>query len=128
MDFTQNIKNKQKLKKFSKEVSIPLILLIVYFILFYFQKIVTLPTQEKFLELVLNFINTQSLFTIFLIALMEGGLLLGQYAPGGIVTSLSIISAGGNIPKVALLVFIISLAYVLAYTIDYFIGYYGINK
>jgi len=59
---------------------------------------------------------------------MEGGLLLGQYAPGGVVTSLSIISAGGDISKIILLVSIISLAYLLAYTIDYFIGYYGINK
>ena len=120
--------NRQKIKKFIREISVPILLLAIYFFLFHFQKVIALPTQNDFLDLVLNFINTQSLFTIFLIALMEGGLLLGQYAPGGVVTSLSIISAGGDISKIILLVSIISLAYLLAYTIDYFIGYYGINK
>src|SRR3989344_1717900 len=88
--------NKQKLKKFAKEVSIPIILLAIFF--------------------------------IFLIALVEGGLILGQYAPGGIVISLSIISAGGDVVKVILLCLVISLAYLVAYGIDYFIGYYGINR
>ena len=120
--------NKQKIKKFTKEVSIPLALLAIYFILFHVQKIISLPTQDKFLELLLNFINTQSLFTIFLIGLIEGGLILGQYAPGGIVISLSIISAAEDIGKITLLVLVISLAYLLAYIIDYFVGYYGINK
>ena len=119
--------NKQKLKKFTKEISIPLILLILYYFLFHFQKIISLPSQDKFLDLVLNFINTQSIFIIFLIALIEGGLILGQYSPGGVVIFLSIISAQGDISKISLLIFIITLAYFLAYSLDYLFGYYGVN-
>ncbi|MBS3086392.1 VTT domain-containing protein [Candidatus Pacearchaeota archaeon] len=120
--------NKQKLKKFAKEVSIPIILLAIYFILFHVQKVVSLPAQDALIELTLDYINTRSIFFIFLIALVEGGLILGQYAPGGIVISLSIISAGGDVVKVILLCLVISLAYLVAYGIDYFIGYYGINR
>ena len=120
--------NKQKIKKFAKEVSIPLILLIIYFIFFHVQKVVSLPAQDALIELTLDYINTRSIFFIFLIAVVEGGLILGQYAPGGVVISLSIISAGGDITKIALLCLVISLAYLIAYGIDYFIGYYGINR
>jgi len=119
--------NKQKLKKFTKEISIPLILLALYYFLFHFQKFIILPTQQGFLDLVLNFINTQSIFIIFLIALIEGGLILGQYSPGGVVIFLSIVSAQGDISKISLLILVITLAYLLAYSLDYLLGYYGIN-
>jgi len=119
--------NKQKLKKFTKEVSIPLSLLVLYYFLFHLQKFITLPTQEGFINLILNFIDNQSLFIIFLIALIEGGLVLGQYSPGGIVIFLSILSAEGDISKIAILLLIITLGYLLAYSLDYLFGYYGIN-
>ena len=118
---------KAKIKKFVREASIPLVLLVLYFFLFHFQKFISLPSQDGFMNLILNFINNQNLLVIFLIALVEGGLLLGQYTPGGIVIFLSIISAEGNIPKTALLLSVISLAYLLAYSLDYLLGYYGID-
>lgn len=119
--------NKTKLKKFLKEVSLPVALIIIYFILFSFQKVVSLPSQDQALDSIFNFLNAQSFFIIFLIALLEGSLILGQYAPGGLIIFLSIISAGTDIPRIILLVLVISLAFMIAYSIDYLIGYYGIN-
>ncbi len=119
--------NKAKIKKFAKEASIPLSLLLLYFFLFHFQKYVAMPSQDTFLSLTLDFINTQSLFVIFLIALVEGGLILGQYSPGGVVIFLSIVSAEGNIPKVSLLLLVITIAYLMAYSLDYLFGYYGVD-
>ena len=128
MTFTQNLKNKTKVKKFSKEISWPLGLILLYFFLFHLQTFITLPTQDTLIELILDFINTQSIFFIFLIALVEGGLILGQYAPGGVVISLSILAAQGDISKIVLLTSVITIAYLIAYSIDYLIGYYGINS
>ena len=118
---------KTKIKKFVREASIPLVFLVLYYFLFHFQKFISLPTQDKFMDLILNFMNTQNIFLIFLIALVEGGLILGQYSPGGIVIFLSIMSAEGNIPKMILLLSVISLAYLLAYSLDYLFGYYGVE-
>lgn len=118
---------KAKIKKFVREASIPLVFLVLYYFLFHFQKVISLPTQDKFMDLILNFINTQNIFFIFLIALVEGGLILGQYSPGGIVIFLSIMSTEGNIPKMILLLSIISLGYLVAYSLDYLFGYYGIE-
>ena len=118
---------KTKIKKFAREASIPLILLAVYYFFFHFQKFISLPSQDGFLDLIRNFINTQNIFVIFLIAVVEGGLILGQYSPGGIVIFLSIISTEGNIPQIVLLLSVISLGYLLAYSLDYLLGYYGIE-
>ncbi|MEK6812066.1 MAG: VTT domain-containing protein [Nanoarchaeota archaeon] len=118
---------KTKIKKFVREASIPLVFLVLYYFLFHFQKFISLPTQDKFMDLILNFMNTQNIFLIFLIALVEGGLILGQYSPGGIVIFLSIMSAEGNIPKMILLLSVISLAYLLAYSLDYLFGYYVVE-
>jgi membrane protein DedA with SNARE-associated domain len=79
------------------------------------------------MDLILNFINTQNIFVIFLIALVEGGLILGQYSPGGIVIFLSIMSTEGNMPKMILLLSVITIAYLLAYSLDYLFGYYGVE-
>lgn len=119
--------NKTKLKKFTKEASLPLGLIVAYFFIFHFQKFISIPSQDKFLGLIVSFINHQSLLTIFVIALFEGGLVLGQYVPGGVVIFLSILAAQGHFLKITLLVLVVSAAYTIAYTFDYFIGYYGIS-
>ncbi len=125
MKFTQKIKSRQKIKKFFQESVFPLGLLLLYFIVFHFQKFFVVPTQNEFFNLVFSYVGHQSLFLIFLIALLEGGFVLGQYAPGGFVIFLSILSAGEDIPRISLLISIICIAYFIAYTIDYAIGYYG---
>src|SRR3989344_2073337 len=120
--------DKQKLKKFGREFSIPIVLLIVYFIIFYVQKIIPVPSQESSVNWVLNFIDGQSIGLIFLIALVEGALIVGQYAPGGIVIFLSFLSAQGDILRLALLVLVVSFAFIIAYSLNYLLGYYGINN
>jgi len=120
--------NKSKLKKFTKEISLPLIALVLYLILFKFQKVVSIPSQGSYLDLVRNFVNNQSLIWIFLIALVEGGLILGQYSPGGLVIFLTILSAGDNLLRVVAIVITVTIAFSIAYSFDYFLGYYGFNK
>ena len=119
--------NRVKLKKFGREIILPVLFLIIYIFIFYFQTSIQFPSQDSLLKLILNFVNNQSLILIFLIALIEGGFVLGQYAPGGVVIFLSIIAAGSNIPKVIALIIIISIAFIIAYSFDYLIGYYGVN-
>lgn len=120
--------NKTKLKKFVKEISLPLIALLLYLVLFKFQKVISLPSQSNYLDLIRSFVNNQSLLWIFLIALVEGGLILGQYSPGGLVIFLTILSAGNNLMRVAAIVIVITCAFTIAYSFDYFLGYYGLNR
>lgn len=118
---------KKRLTKFLKEASVPLALMLLYLLFVLIGSFVPFPDQSKIIEALLNFVNEQSLLIIFAIALIEGALILGQYAPGGTIIFLSILSAEGDLVRVASLVLVISAAFLLAYSFDYLIGYYGIN-
>lgn len=118
---------KEKTRKFVKEISVPLMLIVVYLFVFKFQTFFEMPTHDTFLQFIEDYINYQSLIWIFLIALLESGLVLGQYTPGGVVIFLSIISAGDDFIKIGILLSVISVAFIIGYTLDYIIGYYGVG-
>ena len=121
-------KRKTKLKKFSKELALPLILLLIYIFLFGFQNIFHVPPENSFINWILNFIGTQSIWLIFAIAFIEGTIFFGQYTPGWVVIFLSLISYERDLSQVFFFVSLISVAFILAYTVDYFVGYFALNR
>src|SRR3989338_380457 len=65
---------------------------------------------------------------VFVSALFEGVFILGNYYPGSFVISLTVISAGRDLNRVIFLVSLVSLAFFIAYYINYLMGEYGWHK
>lgn len=117
-----------KLKDFLKLLSVPIILLLIYLSMALLWKIFGLPSDEQMLVIVKEYFLRYGLWIVFISALIEGFLLLGQYFPGGFVIFLGVISAGKNIPKVTEVVSVVSLAFFISYTLNYWVGKYGWYK
>lgn len=106
----------------------PITLLILYFSVLLILKLFNLPDEEKIIKMVTDFINQYGLIVVFISAVLEGLLLIGNYFPGGAVIFLGVISASGNIPRAIIVVLVVCLSFFIAYTINYFLGKYGWYK
>ena len=114
--------------KILKLLSIPIILLVIYLSMYVVWKIFDLPSDDQLLIIVREWFAKYGLWIVFVSALIEGFLLLGQYFPGGFIIFLGVISAGKDIPKATEVVFIVCLSFFIAYTLNYFVGKYGWYK
>jgi membrane protein DedA with SNARE-associated domain len=65
------------------------------------------------------------LILVFIGALIEGVLLLGQYFPGGFIIFLGVISAGKDATRAIEVVAVVSISFVIAYSINYLLGRAG---
>ena len=117
------------LKPFSKDLfkllSAPLILLAIYLVMALLWKLFNLPSDDQMLVIVKGYFARYGLWVVFISALIEGFLLLGQYFPGGFVIFLGVISAGRNIPRAAEVVSVVCVAFFISYTLNYWVGKYG---
>jgi membrane protein DedA with SNARE-associated domain len=118
----------QKIKEILKIISAPLILLMLYFSLAFLWKIFSLPSDDQMIKIVTGYFNRYGLLVVFISALIEGFLLLGQYFPGGFIIFLGVISAGKDILRVSGVVAVVSLAFFISYTLNYWVGKYGWYK
>ena len=106
-------------------LAVPIALLVVYLLVFFVWRLLGLPADEKLVAAVKDWFDEYGLWVVLISAIVEGTLILGQYYPGGIVIFLGVITAGHDIPRVIAVVAIVSLAFFIGYTIDYFVGKYG---
>ncbi len=118
----------KKIKIILKILSMPLSLMAVYILVYLLWSYFNLPKDEQLIEITTNWFKHYGLWIIFISAILEGTLILGQYYPGGLVIFLGVISAGRDIPRVIAVVSVVSLAFVIGYIIDYLIGKYGWYK
>lgn len=100
----------------------------IYLLVYLFWGYFNLPKDEKLIGITTNWFKHYGLWIIFISAILEGTLILGQYYPGGLVIFLGVISAGKDISRVVAVVSVVSLAFIIGYTIDYLIGKYGWYK
>jgi len=119
---------KNKLFYILKILSVPLILLVIYLTMFVIWKLFNLPTDDQMIVIVKGAFEKYGLWIVFISALVEGFLLLGQYFPGGTVIFLGVISAGKNIPRATEVVLVVCLAFTISYTLNYLVGKYGWHK
>lgn len=117
-----------KIKEILKLLTIPLILLGIYLSMYVVWKVLNLPSDDQMLIIVREWFARYGLWIVFISALIEGFLLLGQYFPGGFIIFLGVISAGKNIPRATEVVLVVSLAFFIAYTLNYLVGKYGWYK
>ena len=103
----------------------PLILLAFYLSLWGLWVLFGLPKDQELIQIINDYFAKHGLWVLFIAALIEGALILGQYFPGGFVIFLGVISARDNIGRVVLVVAIVSLAFFIAYAINYLVGKHG---
>ncbi len=114
--------------KIFKATIIPLSLLGIYLTLIALWETFGLPPQEELVEIIKNYFANYGLWVVFVGATIEGVLLLGQYFPGGFIIFLGVISAGQNIPRAINVVLLVSVAFFIAYFLNYLMGKYGWYK
>lgn len=115
-------------KELLKLLSIPLVLLVLYVLTYVIWQILGLPSDDQLLVIVRGWFAHYGLWVVFISAVIEGFLLLGQYFPGGFIIFLGVISAGKDIPRAAGVVSMVCLAFFIAYTLNYWVGKYGWYK
>ena len=109
-------------------IALPLILLVIYLTMAAIWLWLGLPIDDALIAVVRGWFDHYGLWIVFVGALIEGFLLLGQYFPGSFIIFLGVISAGRNIPHVALVVGIVSLGFFIAYLGNYTLGLYGWHR
>ncbi len=119
---------KQGIKNVIKILSAPLALLAAYLFVLLLWRALGLPKEDVLIETTKNWFDHFGLWVVFVSAILEGTLILGQYYPGGLVIFLGVIAAGHDIPKIIQVVAVVSLAFLIGYSIDYLIGRYGWYK
>lgn len=112
-------------KSILKAIAVPLSFLVVYLTLIALWETFGLPPQEELIKIIKNYFVGYGLWVVFVGALVEGVLLLGQYFPGGFIIFLGVISAGRDIPRVINVVLLVSTAFFVAYYLNYLMGKYG---
>ncbi len=118
----------QKAKEILKLLSIPLILIGIYLSMYLVWKVLNLPTDDQLLIIVREWFVRYGLWIVFISALIEGFLLLGQYFPGGFIIFLGVISAGKDIPRAIEVVSVVCVSFFIAYSLNYLVGKYGWYK
>lgn len=100
----------------------------IYLSMYIIWRLLDLPTDDQLLAVIKEWFGKYGLAIVFVGALIEGFLLLGQYFPGGFIIFLGVISAGKDVPRAALVVLAVSVAFFIAYTLNYLLGKYGWHR
>ena len=111
--------------KYIKLFLIPGVLLAIYLLMALVWWLMGWPSGDKLIDLVKGYFRQYGLWIVFIGALIEGFFLLGQYFPGGTIIFLGVISADKDIPRVVEVVSIVSVAFFIAYALNYLLGKYG---
>ena len=119
---------KTNVKEILKLLSIPLTLMVIYLSMVLLWKLFAFPGPEELVNIVTNYFNRYGLWIVFVSALIEGFLLLGQYFPGGFIIFLGVLSAGNNAIRASTVVLIVSIAFFISYYGNYLLGRYGWYK
>src|SRR3989344_3894790 len=119
---------KDKVFYILKLLSVPLILVAIYLSMFVIWQLLNLPTDDQMVAITKSAFEKYGLWVVFISALIEGFLLLGQYFPGGIIIFLGVISAGKDVPRAVEVVSVVCAAFIIAYTLNYLVGKYGWYK
>ncbi len=120
-----NPRVKERTKEIFKILAVPLVLLGIYLSVYFIGNLFGMPSSDELIIIVRNWFAHYGLWVVFVGALIEGFLLLGQYFPGGFIIFLGVISAGTDVLRASEVVLIVSIAFFISYTLNYWVGKYG---
>jgi len=84
-----------------------------------------LPRDQELAVMAKRLFDTYGYIALFVSAVFEGALVVGLYYPGSFVIFLSVILAGGDVPKLVAIMLIVTCAFVIGLSADYVLGRYG---
>ena len=114
-------------KDIFQKIKLPLFIILFFVILILLWKLLGLPPKEQLTEIARMYFDEYGLITVFIASVVEGTLLAGWYAPGGLIIFLGVILSGD--PKQAILSVLLTIAgFMLAWTLNFFTGKYGWYK
>lgn len=87
-----------------------------------------LPKDEQLIRIATEYFNKYGLVTILIASLTEGTLLIGWYAPAGLVIFLGVILSSHDPKQVFLSICMNIIGFICAYSFNYFMGRYGWYK
>lgn len=112
-------------KYFLKGVALPLLFLTVLVALYFFWKILDLPPEDEFIQIIKGYFERYGLLTVLTSALLEGMLFIGWYFPGSLVIFLGVIFAGKDFLRVSEVLSVATVGLSSAYLLNFFLGKYG---
>ncbi len=112
------------IKYYSKLIALPLFFFILFLSSFVIWDILDLPADEELVKVVRLHFNTYGISVVFLSAIIEGILLVGNYFPGAFIIFLSIILAE-SVQQAVIFIAVIILALFIAHIFNYILGRYG---
>jgi len=84
-----------------------------------------LPSDAELMRIAGAFFDRYGYTALLLSAVLEGALVVGLYYPGALIIFLSVILAGHDVEKVAMVVLVVTAGFAAGLSIDYALGKYG---
>lgn len=105
-----------------------LIVLVLVFSFFWIWDFIGLPNKDALVEIVKKYFHQYGLPVIFVSAILESILLIGNYFPGSLVIFLAVSLTSGN-PELAIkTILVVCAGMIIGYNINYFVGKFGFYK
>lgn len=111
-----------------KLLAVPLLVICLFLLLTLAERAFHFSLKDSLVFFMKERFEEHGYWLIFLSALIEGVLIFGEYYPGGFIIFVGVVSAGKDIPRVSKVVLTVSLAFLIAYHINYLIGKHGWYK
>lgn len=119
---------KKELYYILKLLAVPLSVISLFLLLTLAERVFHFSLKDTLVFFMKERFEENGYWLIFLSALIEGVLILGEYYPGGFIIFVGVVSAGKDISRVSKVVLIVSAAFLIAYHVNYLIGKYGWYK
>lgn len=114
--------------KLLKKLALPLLLLSLLLTLRVLWQIFSLPEPAELTLILKQYFQQYGYWVLFFSAILEAALIIGFYYPGSFIIFLGVIVAGKNVGQIAAVVAIVTLAFLLGLSLDYWLGKYGWYK
>jgi membrane protein DedA with SNARE-associated domain len=111
-----------------KATLVPVAIITLYVLLALFERLFHFSSRDMFLGFLMRQFDQHGYWLVFVAALLEGVLIIGNWFPGGVVIFIGVISAGQNIKRVVIVVSLVCIAFFISYFVNYLMGRYGWYK
>jgi membrane protein DedA with SNARE-associated domain len=111
-------------KQILNKIKIPFFVLLFFGVMYAVWILLDLPKDEELIRIARVYFDRYGLATILIASIIEGTLLIGWYAPGGLVIFLGVILSG-DVRGAVLSVGVTIIGLLIAMSINYALGRYG---
>ena len=106
-------------------LAMPIFFAVTTIVLTLLWHVLHLPKDQELAEIAKRLFDTYGYVALFISAVFEGALVVGLYYPGAFIIFISVLLAGNDIPRLALIMLIVSAAFAIGLSFDYVLGKYG---